>query len=53
MGVTIYAGAYVGGWLDEKYPSEKNWFTISLTLIAVAGAMVNLIRQVNRLNDES
>ncbi len=53
MGITIYAGAYLGKWLDQKYPSDKNWYTIGLTLLAVGFAMYSFLRQVNRLNDES
>lgn len=52
MGVTIFLGAYFGKQLDEKYPSEKKWFTMLLTLLAVAVALYNFIRQVNRFKDE-
>ena len=52
MGATIFAGAYLGKWLDSKYPMDKNWFTIIFTLLSVAFAMVNLLRQVNRINKE-
>lgn len=52
MGVTIFLGAYAGKWLDEKYPSDKNWFTIGLTLLAVAIALYNVLRQVNKINNE-
>ena len=50
MGVTIYLGAKLGKWLDAEYPNEKNWFTIGLTLFAVAISLYHLIQQVNRLN---
>tara|TARA_B100000768_G_C11284881_1_gene381713 strand:+ start:1748 stop:1909 length:162 start_codon:yes stop_codon:yes gene_type:complete len=53
MGVTIYLGAYLGKWLDEKYPSDKNWYTIICTLSAVILALWQLLRQVNKLNAES
>ncbi|MFK7755510.1 MAG: AtpZ/AtpI family protein [Flavobacteriales bacterium] len=52
MGITIYLGAYLGKWLDEKYPSDKNWYTIICTLAAVVLALWQVLRQVNRLNDE-
>jgi len=52
MGATIFLGAYAGKWLDQKYPSEKNWFTIILTLLSVAIALFNVLRQVNKMNDE-
>ncbi|MFT4754031.1 MAG: F0F1-type ATP synthase assembly protein I [Salibacteraceae bacterium] len=50
MGITIWLGAQLGKWLDEKYPSDKNWFTIGLVLFAVGISLYNLIQQVNRLN---
>lgn len=50
MGVTIYLAVYLGKKLDEKYPSDKNWFTIVFTLIGVAVALVSLITQVNKIN---
>tara|TARA_B100001287_G_scaffold141563_1_gene119091 strand:- start:24084 stop:24311 length:228 start_codon:yes stop_codon:yes gene_type:complete len=52
MGGTIFAGAYLGKWLDSKYPMDKNWFTIILTLLSVAVAIISLLKQVNKLNKE-
>lgn len=52
MGVTIFLGAYAGKWLDQKYPSNKNWFTIGLTIFAVGLALFNILRQINKINDE-
>jgi F0F1-type ATP synthase assembly protein I len=52
MGATIFFGAYAGKWLDQKYPNEKNWFTIGLTLLFVAIALFNVLRQVNKINEE-
>lgn len=52
MGVTIFLGAYLGKYLDEKYPSNKKWFTIGFTLLAVAIALYNVLRQVNKINAE-
>ncbi len=52
MGVTIFLGAYLGKFLDEKYPSDKKWFTILFTLLAVAISLYNILQQVNRLNKE-
>lgn len=51
MGITIYIGAEIGKYLDIKYPQEKNYFTIGLTLLAVAISLFNLLKQVNRLNN--
>lgn len=52
MGATIFLGAYLGRYLDEKYPSNKKWFTIGLTLFAVAISLYNILRQLNRINAE-
>lgn len=52
MGATIFAGAYFGKYLDQKYPMEKNWFTIGLTIFSVAIALYFVLRQVNKLNAE-
>lgn len=50
MGLTIYLGAYAGKWLDLQYPSNKNWFTITLTLVAVAISLYTLLKQIQRFN---
>lgn len=52
MGATIFLGAYAGKYLDEKFPSNKKWFTIGLTLFSVGLALYNVLRQVNKLNSE-
>lgn len=52
MGVTIFAGAYVGKWLDSKYSTDKNWFTIVLTISSVAIALISVLKQVNKINKE-
>lgn len=50
MGVTIYLGAFAGKWLDEKYPSNKNWFTIGCTLLAVVISIYAVVQELNRYN---
>ncbi|MEQ8623438.1 MAG: AtpZ/AtpI family protein [Vicingaceae bacterium] len=52
MGATIYLGAALGNFLDEKYLDQKNWFTIGLTLLAIVISFYNLLKQVNRLNEK-
>lgn len=52
MGITIFLGAYLGKFLDAKYPMEKKWWTIGLTITAVAVALYNVLRQLNRINAE-
>ena len=53
MGVTIFLAAKLGNWLDEKYPSEKKWFTLSCVLLAFVLSLYSLVRQLNRHNEES
>ena len=53
MGATIFLGAYLGRYLDQKYPMEKKWFTIGLTLLSVGLSLYNVLRQVNKMNEES
>ena len=52
MGITIYLGAFFGKKLDEKYPNEKNYFTIFLTLFSVFIAVYIIIKQLKRINQE-
>ena len=52
MGITIYLGAFFGKKLDEKYPNEKNYFTIFLTLFSVFIAIYIIIKQLKRINQE-
>jgi F0F1-type ATP synthase assembly protein I len=32
---------------------DKKWFTIGLTLLAVGLSLYNVLRQVNKMNEES
>jgi len=52
MGVTIFAGAYLGKWLDSIYLMDKKWFTIVLTLLSVIISITSVLRQINKLNKE-
>lgn len=52
MGVTIFLGAYFGKWLDERYPSDKKWFTMALTILSVIIALYMVIKQVNKINED-
>ncbi|MFN3917409.1 MAG: AtpZ/AtpI family protein [Flavobacteriales bacterium] len=51
MGITIFLGAYFGNLLDEKYPSNKKWFTMGLTIFAVVVALYAVLKQVNKINE--
>jgi F0F1-type ATP synthase assembly protein I len=53
LAATIFAGAYLGSYLDDHYPlGEKRIYTLLLTLLFTAAAMFNVLRQINK-NDES
>jgi membrane protein DedA with SNARE-associated domain len=49
MGLTIYAGFLLGGWLDKKF--EINFLTEVITLFAIFLAMYSLIKQANKINE--
>lgn len=50
MGVTIYAGAYFGKWLDAKYSGEYQTYTIIFTLLALVVSFYSLIKQIKDVN---
>jgi F0F1-type ATP synthase assembly protein I len=52
MGVTIFLGASLGKYLDERYSTPKPWFTIFLTLFSLLISLYSVLKQVNRLNDD-
>ncbi len=52
MMVTIFAGALAGKYLDEKYPADKKWFTMGLTILAVFVSLYLVVQQLNRLNKD-
>ena len=52
MAGTIFVFAMLGRWLDEKYPSDKKWWTIGLVLFATVMSMYNILRQVNKMNEQ-
>ena len=49
MGLTIYAGFLLGGWLDKKF--EITFLTEVITLLAIFLAMHSLIKQANKINE--
>lgn len=52
MMATIFFGAYFGKMLDEKYPADKKWFTMGLTVLAVFISLYLVVQQLNRLNKD-
>lgn len=52
MGVTIYLGAYFGKRLDQKFLTQKPWFTISGVFLSLIVSLYSVIQQLNRINKE-
>ncbi|HAD96545.1 MAG TPA: hypothetical protein DCG19_04010 [Cryomorphaceae bacterium] len=50
MAVIVGGGAWLGNWLDEKYPSNRKWFTLACVLVSVTLAIIYVIRQLNSMN---
>ena len=50
MGVIIFLFAYLGDWLDVKYPNPNNIGVKILVLVGVAIAFYNLNRQLKDIN---
>lgn len=50
MGVLIFAFAYLGDWLDAKYPNTKNIYVKIAVLFGVFLAFYNLNRQLKEIN---
>jgi len=46
MAVLIYAGSELGKYLDAKYPSDKNWYTIACVMAAVGISFYQLIKEL-------
>ena len=51
IAVIVGGFAYLGQWLDEKYPSNKKWFTLGFVLFGVAASIYYAIRQLNEINN--
>ena len=53
MGVIIFLFAYLGDWLDAKYPNPHDIYVKILVLVGVAIAFYNLNRQLKDINKSS
>jgi uncharacterized membrane protein YfcA len=51
MGIIIFLFAYLGQWLDEKYPNPNEIYVKIFVLIGVALAFYNLNRQLKQINE--
>lgn len=52
MGIVIFAFAYFGKWLDEKYGMLNHVYSKTLTIVGVFLALYNVIRQVKQMNND-
>ena len=50
MGIIIFAFAWLGDWLDEKYPNPHKIYVKILILVGVALAFYNINRQLKDIN---
>lgn len=50
MGVIVFVFAYLGDWLDEKYPNPNTVYIKILTIVGVALAFYNINRQLKDIN---
>ena len=51
MGATIFICAWIGKKLDERYPMEKNWFTIGFVLFGLVASVYVVLKQLKRFNN--
>jgi membrane protein DedA with SNARE-associated domain len=51
MGITIYAGAYLGKKLDAHFNPSKKLFTLIGTLLALLISLYNVLNQVKKINE--
>jgi len=51
MAIIIGGMAYLGVWLDEKYPNRYSAYTVICSLFGVFAALYNVFRQVKNMND--
>jgi len=52
MAITIGLGAWLGIYLDEKYQTEKPYYTIAIVLMSIAIALYQVIKEVMSINKE-
>jgi F0F1-type ATP synthase assembly protein I len=46
MIAVIVFGTFIGVKLDERYPNDQNWYTISFSLLSVIISIVFVIRRI-------
>jgi len=53
LGATIYLAAYLGKWLDNKFLMQKKIFTLALVIFALIVSIWSIVKQLNKINDDS
>lgn len=48
----IGVGAYLGHLLDEKFQTEKSWYTLAFIIAFMVISMYYTIKKLNKLNNE-
>jgi F0F1-type ATP synthase assembly protein I len=49
LAAAVFVGAYLGNYLDDKYPiSEKRLYTLLLTLAFLGVGLYTTLKQINR-----
>lgn len=51
MGATIYLMAYLGKWLDVKYPKDFKLFTMIFTILGVLISLYAINKQLQKINN--
>ncbi len=53
MGVIIGFFSWLGVYLDDKYQSKTDWWTIGLSLFGVTAALYLIIREVIKISKKN
>lgn len=51
MGGTIFVCAWIGRELDERYPSNKNWFTMGFVLFGLVSSVFLVLQQLKKMDN--
>ena len=51
MGGTIFVCVWIGRELDERYPSNKNWFTLGFVLFGLVSSIFLVLKQLKKFDN--
>lgn len=51
LGVMMFLASKIGAFLDAYYQLEKPWITLLFVVLALVVFVMNLVRQLNKLNN--